>query len=149
MRISHIALASAAAQRLKTLLPSLNGLPGSLQAELFIIYSSLKYLSMELEHASCASLAKVAAADALRRSIDAQVQQQPPQPWSSRFASQAATAFGQPLATEPLADHLVDVAAILELLQTCDLPAVAQDQVMAQLSQYLFDINRIDLNVYR
>ena len=149
MRISHINLVGAAARRLKTLMPALNGLPGSVQAELFIIYSSLKYLSMELEHAGDASQVKKAAADALRRAIDALVQQQPSQSASSRFASQVASAFGQPVATEPLGDHLVDVAAILELLEASGLPAAAQEQVMAQLSQYLSDINQADLNVYR
>ena len=149
MRISHIAVASGAAQSLKTLLPSLHGIPGSAQAELFILYSSLKYLSMELERGSGASLAKVAAADALRQSIDA-LTQQPAQPaGTGRFASQAATAFGQLQADEPLGDKLVDVAAILGLLQECDVPAQLQDQVMARLSQYLFEINEADLNVYR
>lgn len=149
MRISHITLAGAAAQRLKTLMPALNGLPGSVQAELFIIYSSLKYLSMELEHAGNASQVKTAAADALRRAIEALVQQQPSQPSSSRFAPALASAFSQPVATEPLGDNLVDVAAILELLEQSGLPAAAREQVMAQLSQYLFDINQADLNVYR
>lgn len=149
MRISHIALAGAAAQRLKTLMPSLNGLPGSIQAELFIIYSSLKYLSMELEHAGDASQVKKTAADALRRAINALVHDQTPQPESGHFASQVAAAFRQPVTDEPLSDYLVDVAAILELLQTSGLSAAAREQVMAELSQYLFDINQADLNVFR
>lgn len=137
MRISHIELATAAAQRLKVLLPSLSGLPGSVQSELFIMYSALKYLSMELERAGDASVAKARAADVLRQSI------------GTSMGEQSATAFHPPMATQPLADNLVDVAAILDLLAAGDPSAAAEDQVMAQLSQYLFDINQIDLGVYR
>jgi len=137
VRISHIELTAGAAQRLKALMPALSGLPGSVQSELFIIYSALKYLSMELERSGAASVAKAAAADSLRRSLGTLLDQR------------ADAAFLPPVATEPLGDNLVDVAAILDLLATGDVSAAAQEQAMTRMSQYLFDINQIDLDVYR
>ena len=70
MRISHIEVASAAAERLKKLLPALGAIPGSVQAELFIIYSSLKYLSLELARMSAGSAEKQQAAGGLRAAIE-------------------------------------------------------------------------------
>jgi hypothetical protein len=62
---------------------------------------------------------------------------------------QAAQSFHQSAANAPLADDLVDVASILELMQSSSLSEATQDEVMAQISQYLFDINQVDMNVYR
>lgn len=149
MRVSHIELLSAAAQRLKVLLPSLSGVTGSVQSEVFIIYSTLKYLSKELQHMSVGSHAKYASAQSLNGQMEGLVDQYKSESWVAGFKTTIATAFREPVEAEPLTDHLVDVALILESLLESGCPVEVTDQVMGWIGEYLAECNSADLEVYR
>ncbi len=130
-------MVSTAAQRLKALLPSLSGLPGSVQAELFIVYSTLKNLGVEMEYGEEADGAKRAA---LRK-------------WLQRLRRLARAHRGDPWARQ--LGRLVDagdcptVAAIMADVAAPGHPEWVVDKIMEWTIAYLSECNEAELSGFR
>ena len=130
-------LVSTAGQRLKELLPALSELPGSVQAELFIIYSTLKNLGVEMEHEEAADNAKSAA---FRR-------------WLQRLRRLSRAHQGQPWAQQ-LARRIESgdcstVAAIMAEIEVTGTPEWVAEKIMGWTIGYLAGCNDAELSMFR
>lgn len=130
-------MVSTAARRLKALLPTLSRLPGSVQSEFFIIYSTLKNLGAEMENKEAADNAK---SDAFRR-------------WRQRLSRLSRAHQGEPWAQQmgrriESADSLT-VSVIMEEIVSTGCPEWVAEKIMEWTIAYLADCNEAELSAFR
>jgi len=132
-----VTLVSTAARRLKDLLPALSGLPGPVQAEFFIIYSTLKNLGVEMEHEEAADNAKRAAFRRWLQRLRRLCRAHQGQPWAERMARLIEPGDGS------------TVASIMAEIAETGAPERVVGKIMEWTIGYLADCNDAELSMFR
>jgi hypothetical protein len=118
-------------------MPSLEGLPGSVQAELFVIYSTLKNLGVEMEHERAAAEAKRAAFRRWARRIRRLSRGRREEAWAARLTQLTASQDDSA------------VAAIVAETASADHPEWAAEKIMKWTIAYLAECNNAELSAFR
>jgi len=132
-----VTLVSTAAQRLKDILPALSGLPGSVQAELFIIYSTLKNLGAEMENKEAADNAKSAAYRRWRQRLRRLSRAHPGQPWTQQLGRRIDSG------------DCSTVSAIMSDIASAGYPEWVVGKIMDWTILYLAECNEAELSAFR